>query len=105
MVKIEGNGELVNLESKKIENEDEGSSELDVKLESINFGSSNSNSDELQINLVSHSISNLMKLKLNQLKCLAEENRVEILNNNGKKKNKSQLAKELSAILNKASAN
>ena len=112
LVEIEGNNELVNLqettnnlEIKKIENEDDDSSELEAKLESINFGSSNSNSEEVHINLTSHSISSLMKLKLNQLKCLAEENRLEILNDNGKKKNKSQLAKELSAVLNKASSN
>ena len=112
LVEIEGNDELVNLqettnnlEIKNIENEDDNSSELEAKLESINFGSSNSNSEEVHINLTSHSISSLMKLKLNQLKCLAEENRLEILNDNGKKKNKSQLAKELSAVLNKASSN
>ena len=50
----------------------------------------------VNINENKHTISTLMKLKLNELQCLAEENRIEIVNSNkGRKKTKTELSKEL----------
>lgn len=52
--------------------------------------------DTTNINDNKHTISTLMRLKLNELQCLAEENRIEIVNSNkGRKKTKTELSKEL----------
>jgi hypothetical protein len=48
------------------------------------------------VNESKHTITTLMRLKLNELQCLAEENRIEITNSNkGRKKTKTELSKDL----------
>lgn len=54
--------------------------------------------DNTDINDTKHTITTLMRLKLNELQCLAEENRIEITNSNkGRKKTKTELSKDLLA--------
>lgn len=71
---------------------------LDVKIENNVILTSEAKSDESKVSLSASNISTLMKLKLSQLQCLAEEKNIEITGSNGKKKTKSELAKEISEI-------
>tara|TARA_B100001287_G_C22658708_1_gene519168 strand:+ start:314 stop:1135 length:822 start_codon:yes stop_codon:yes gene_type:complete len=65
-------------------------------LEIDNLINSNSQSDHSSVVSTTLSYKNLMKMKLAQLQCMAEENNISLSkNDNGKKKTKSELSKEL----------
>lgn len=52
--------------------------------------------DDINLYEIKHTITTLMKLKLNELQCLAEENSIEIVNSNkNRKKTKTELSNEL----------
>ena len=102
MVQTEGNTinnfDIESQEEKNSLTSEELDNILDVKIENNVILTSEAKSDESKVSLSASNISTLMKLKLSQLQCLAEEKNIEITGSNGKKKTKSELAKELSEI-------
>lgn len=102
LVQTEGNtvnnSEKESKEEKKSLTSEELDDILDVKIENNIIVTSEVKSDESKVSLSATNISSLMKLKLSQLQCLAEEKNIEITGTNGKKKTKSELAKEISEI-------
>lgn len=108
LVQIEGNT-VNNFEKESNKENNSSTSEelddiLDLKIENNVILTSEVKSDESKVSLSATNISSLMKLKLSQLQCLAEEKKIEITSAGGKKKTKSELAKEISEVsLNKLS--
>tara|TARA_Y100000991_G_C21970081_1_gene348926 strand:- start:830 stop:1675 length:846 start_codon:yes stop_codon:yes gene_type:complete len=98
LVETEGNA-VNNFEKESNEDEKNSTSEelddiLDLKIENNVILTSEAKSDENKVTATN--LPSLMKLKLSQLQCLAEEKNIEITTTNGKKKTKSELANEIS---------
>ena len=94
MVQTEGNT-VNNFEKESNEENKTSTSEelddiLDLKIENNVILTSEAKSDESKVSLSATNISTLMKLKLSQLQCLAEEKKIEITGAGGKKKTKSE---------------
>ena len=102
LVQTEGNTvnnfEKESNEENKTSTSEELDNILDLKIENNVILTSEAKSDESKVSLSATNISTLMKLKLSQLQCLAEEKKIEITGAGGKKKTKSELAKEISEV-------
>lgn len=78
---------LVEIEGNDVKNNSELSDKISIEQ-----------LDDKKLNLPIKNIASLMKLKLTELQCLAEEKSISINLQNGKKKTKSELAKEISDL-------